>query len=289
MLRSRHPLVLAVLVACALLTGCGSSSSSGSGPATSAAQSRPAGGTSGATSTPDADVSGPLKTLPEAPTSGELPPPPTSVGEESERAYLRAVFDDAQRFWQQEFSTAGVAYAPARLTLFSGSVHSGCGAQADVGPFYCSANHGVYLDLGFFQALARHAGVGPFARAYVVGHEFGHHVQFQLGIMHRVAALNQQDPAGENARSVRVELQADCLAGVWAHSRQARGKLTDEDLNDALRTAALIGDDFQQQASGRVVDSALWTHGSSRQRQHWLVTGVRSGSPSSCDTFSGGP
>jgi uncharacterized protein len=216
-----------------------------------------------------------------------MPPAPASATPGNERAYLRAVFNDTNRFWRQEFNRAGVEYRPARLVLFRSAVHSGCGKQENVGPFYCGANQTVYLDLTFFDALARHAGVGPFGQAYIVGHELGHHVQFVLGISHRVAVLDQHEPGGANARSVRIELQADCLAGVWAHSSQARGQLTEADLDDAVRTAALVGDDFQQHASGRVVDSALWTHGSSAQRQHWLTTGFRSGKPESCDTFAG--
>ncbi len=160
--------------------------------------------------------------------------------------------------------------------IFVSAVHSGCGAQADTGPFYCPANGTVYLDLSFFEALARQAGVGPFGQAYIVGHELGHHVQHLVGVAGRVAVLDQQNPTGANARSVRVELQADCPAGVWAHSGQARGQLTDADLNDALQTAALVGDDFQH-AAGRVPDSSLWTHGSSAQRQHWLTTGFSVG------------
>ena len=214
---------------------------------------------------------------------------PSSITAETERSYLAAVFNDAQRFWQHEFSQAGAQYVPARLVLFASAVHSGCGVQADTGPFYCGGDRTVYLDLSFFESLARHAGVGPFGQAYIVGHELGHHVQHVIGVAGRVAALDQQDPGGANPRSVRVELQADCLAGVWAHSSQARGQLTEADLNDALKTAALVGDDYQQRAAGRVVDSALWTHGSSAQRQHWLTSGFQSGRPSSCDTFTSNP
>jgi predicted metalloprotease len=175
---------------------------------------------------------------------------------------------------------------PAQLTLFSQAVQSGCGAQADVGPFYCPANHGIYLDVRFFQLMAQRFGVGSFGQAYVVGHEFGHHVQNLLGISHRVAAADQQDPAGKNARSVRVELQADCLAGVWAHSVYQRGELTDDDLNQALKTAAVIGDDFQSRMAGQTVDPSLWTHGSSQQRQTWLKRGFEQGDPGACDTFT---
>jgi len=172
--------------------------------------------------------------------------------------------------------------------MFVSTVHSGCGTQTDVGPFYCGADRTIYLDLGFFDALARQAGLGGFAQAYVVGHEFGHHVQHLLGVDRRVAAANQANPSGQNALSVQVELQADCLAGVWAHSVYTRGELTASDLEEKLRTATLIGDDFQARAAGRPIDPGLFTHGSSAQRQHWLRVGFESGDPAACDTFTGG-
>jgi predicted metalloprotease len=173
--------------------------------------------------------------------------------------------------------------------IFSSSVHSsGCGPQEGVGPFYCGANRTIYLDVGFFDLLARRAGLGGFAQAYVLGHEFGHHAQHLLGIDRRVAAANHANPGGENALSVRVELQADCLAGVWAHSVYTRGELTPTDLEQKLNTAVLIGDDFHARAAGMTIDPGLFTHGSSAQRRHWLMTGFESGQPGACDTFSGG-
>jgi predicted metalloprotease len=171
---------------------------------------------------------------------------------------------------------------------FVSTVHSACGTQSNVGPFYCGADRTIYLDLGFFDALARRAGLGGFAQAYVIGHEFGHHVQHLLGIDRRVAAVNHTNPAGENALSVQVELQADCFAGVWAHSAYTRGELSTSDLEEKLRTAALIGDDFQARSSGRPIDPGLFTHGSSAQRQRWLRVGFDSGDPAACDTFSSG-
>jgi predicted metalloprotease len=298
MLANRGGHALVVLIASAFVAGCGSSSHSSSsqantGSSASASQtatSTATGTATNTTSTPEGDVSRKLDTLPEGPPeTGRVPSAPTSGTAATERTYLETVFNDAQRFWEQEFSTSGAPYAPARLVLFARAVHSGCGAQADTGPFYCGANRTIYLDLTFFEALAHQAGVGPFGQAYIVGHELGHHVQFLIGVPHRVAALDQQNPSGSNARSVLVELQADCLAGVWAHSSQARGQLTETDHNDALKTAALVGDDFQQRAAGHVVDSALWTHGSSAQRQQWLTTGFKSGRPGSCDTFATSP
>jgi predicted metalloprotease len=190
--------------------------------------------------------------------------------------------------WKKEFEAAGIEYVPARMTIFRDEVHTACGTQpATVGPFYCPADHGVYLDTSFFDALGRAAGVqlGDFARAYVVAHELGHHVQTLLGVLQRVHAADQQDPAGENARSVRLELQADCLAGIWKHSRYQRGQLSQADLEDALRAAAVVGSDFQQRQTTGTVTPEDWTHGSSQQRQHWLTTGFESGQPSACDTF----
>jgi uncharacterized protein len=199
------------------------------------------------------------------------------------------VFDDAQAMWKREFEAAGITYTPARLTIFRDAVDTACGAQsASVGPFYCGADHGVYLDTRFFDALSRQVGVklGDFAQAYVIGHELGHHVQLLLGISRRVAADNHQDPAGTNARSVRVELQADCLAGIWKHSSYRRGEITDQAIGEALRAAAVIGDDFQQRRATGTVRPEDWTHGSSAQRQHWLTVGFDEGRPAACDTFT---
>jgi hypothetical protein len=180
-------------------------------------------------------------------------------------------------------------YRPARLTIFRQEVDTACGTQdAGVGPFYCPASKGVYLDPTFFTALSARVGVrlGDFAQAYVVAHEVGHHVQFLLGIIPATAAADQADPAGESARSVRVELQADCFAGVWMHSAYQRGDLSDADLADALRAAAVVGDDFQQRKATGTVRPEAFTHGTSAQRQHWLTTGFVEGRPADCDTFS---
>lgn len=283
--------VLAVLLVTVLVAGCGSSGKSGAASTGAGTTSTPTQTGTSTSPTPttgsEGDVSGKLDKFPRTePRRGELPAVPSSTSPKAERDYLKAAFEDAQHFWKAEFQRAGVQYHPARLVLFSNKVNSGCGEQADTGPFYCPANLTVYLDVSFFDALAQHVGVGPFGQAYIVGHELGHHVQRVIGVSHQVAALNERDPGGTKPRSVRVELQADCLSGVWAHSSQARGKLTEADFRDALATAAFVGDDFQQRASGRVVDSALWTHGSSAQRQHWLLTGAQSGTPDACDTFA---
>jgi uncharacterized protein len=177
---------------------------------------------------------------------------------------------------------------PARLTIFHDEVHTACGTQsASVGPFYCPADRGVYLDTRFFDALGQTVGVrlGAFARAYVVAHEVAHHVQVLLGITGRVRAADEQDPAGKNGRSVRLELQADCLAGIWKHATYQRGQLDQTDFEDALRAAAVVGDDFQQRNATGTISPEDWTHGSSAQRQHWLTTGFEQGQPAACDTF----
>jgi uncharacterized protein len=190
--------------------------------------------------------------------------------------------------WKREFATTGAPYAPARLTIFRDAVQTACGTgEARIGPFYCPADHGVYLDTRFFAALARQAGVqlGDFAQAYVVAHEVAHHVQTLLGLTERLRALDEQDPPGKNARSVRFELQADCLAGIWKHSRYQRGRLTPADRADALRAAAVVGSDFQQLSAGGAIRPEDWTHGSSQQRQFWLTVGFEQGRPAACDSF----
>jgi predicted metalloprotease len=219
-------------------------------------------------------------------TSAKLPSPARAAA--VEREYLTAIADDTQRVWRREFALSHLTYHPARVIVFWSKVRSDCGEHEDSGPFYCPADRTVYLDLRFFTALPNSAGVGSAAQAYIVGHEFGHHVQQLIGISGSVADANQGDPNGKNARSVQVELQADCLAGVWGHSAFPRSELTIGELNQALKAADVIGDDYIQRAAGNVVDSTLWTHGSSQQRQYWLRTGYQTGRPSACDTFSSG-
>lgn len=283
-LRRAPALAAAVLGSALLAVGCGSS-----GHATTTSTSAPSATTTSSTSTSStgAIAGHELGSLPKASAATRPAPSPPAGATTVDRSFLETSFNDAQSFWAQEFRAAGLPYSPAHLVLWSSHVNSGCGPQQDVGPFYCPANRGIYLDLGFFDLLARHVGLGGFAQAYVIGHEFGHHIQHLLGIDRRVAAANEANPAGKNALSVRVELQADCLAGVWAHSQYSRGELSPSDVEEKLKTAALIGDDFQAQAAGKPVDPGLFTHGSSAQRQHWLRTGFEAGNPGACDTFSG--
>jgi uncharacterized protein len=200
---------------------------------------------------------------------------------------LGYIVNSVQTFWASTFKAAGRDYPETKLVLFDGSTSSSCGpASAATGPFYCPADQKVYLDLGFFDELRSRFGAqgGDFAMAYVVAHEFGHHVQNALGIAERVQQMTQQDPSQQNALSVRMELQADCLAGVWANS--AATDLQPGDIDEALSAASAVGDDrIQQSTSGRV-DPESWTHGSAEQRVAWFTKGYQSGNSDACDTFA---
>jgi uncharacterized protein len=196
---------------------------------------------------------------------------------------------DAQDFWTEEFEAAGRPYQRAKLVLFRDQVSSGCGlASSATGPFYCPLDRKVYIDLGFFNELnQRFQAPGDFAQAYVLAHEVGHHVQQELGIEQEVRQQSQANPDDANELSVRLELQADCLAGVWARSTYDRGILESGDLQEGLTAASAVGDDrIQSQAQGRI-DPESFTHGTSEQRSKWLQTGFDSGRLEACDTFSG--
>jgi uncharacterized protein len=207
-------------------------------------------------------------------------------GQDESAAFVGFVLDDVQSTWREIFARAGRRYEPAKLVLFTDATQSGCGfGNAEVGPFYCPRDRRVYIDLGFFRELERRFGApGDFARAYVIAHEVGHHVQTLLGI--DAAAQRQvRGGADQNRVSVRQELQADCFAGVWAHETQRRDILERGDIEEGLRAAAAIGDDrLQRQAGGRVSPESF-THGSSEQRVTWFKRGIESGSMDACDTL----
>jgi len=231
------------------------------------------------------DVNAPLNQFPAAPQGDRTSVQPLGARGE----FVNFVFEDVQSFWQDRFQKAGRQYSPAGIVLFTGGTSTACGAgQSGMGPFYCPRDSKVYIDLGFYDELARRFGApGDFAQAYVIAHEMGHHVQNLLGIDDQVRRQMDQSPDQQNELSVRQELQADCFAGVWAHSTYERGMLEKGDLQEGLRAASAVGDDrLQQQAGGRV-NPETWTHGSSQQRQTWFDRGFTSGSPDDCDTFNG--
>ena len=203
---------------------------------------------------------------------------------------IAVVIADTEDVWGELFANQGRRYEQPALVLFTGSTRSACGlGQAAMGPFYCPADRKAYIDLGFYEEMrTRFRAPGDFAQAYVIAHEIGHHVQNLLGVSNKVRQMQAQAGKAEgNQLSVRLELQADCLAGVWANrADKARGILESGDIEEALNAASAIGDDrLQKQTRGTVVPESF-THGTSTQRQHWFRTGLQSGDPDSCDTFS---
>jgi len=203
---------------------------------------------------------------------------------------VSVVVGDTEDVWREIFAAQGRRYEEPTLVMFTGSTRSACGlGQAAMGPFYCPADRKAYIDLSFYdQMRTRFRAPGDFAQAYVIAHEIGHHVQNLLGISGQVQQMKQRVSQEEaNALSVRIELQADCLAGVWANrAHEARNILESGDVEEALNAASAIGDDALQRQSGGTVVPESFTHGTSAQRQRWFRLGLESGDPDRCDTFS---
>ncbi|MEX2279979.1 MAG: neutral zinc metallopeptidase [Acidimicrobiia bacterium] len=234
--------------------------------------------------------------------SAEASPLPREADPDADLVdFLSVVLDDNQLFWDEAFTASGLEYRYADLVLFEGFTESGCGgADERYGPHYCPLDENVYIELGFFRELQSRFGVsGDLAPAYVLSHEIAHHVQTVLGINQQVRDQQQADPSSANDLSIRMELQADCFAGVWASTVYVDDTDTLEagrvlelepgEIREALEAAAAVGDDRIQEAATGRTDPESWTHGSSEQRERWFQTGYETGDPSRCDTFSGTP
>jgi len=232
------------------------------------------------------DVPAGFDTATRAP-SGE-PIPPGQDPEKDLKDFSVYVFNSVQATWERTFSDQGRDYERAKLVLYRDRVNTGCGsASSAVGPFYCPADGHVYLDLSFYRDMERQLQAsGDFAWAYVIAHEVGHHIQDQLGTSAEVERIRRSDPDRANEASVRLELQADCYAGVWAQSVFEAGDLEAGDIDEALRASEAVGDDRLQQQAGRQVNPDSFTHGSSAQRHEWFDRGRERGEPADCDTFS---
>ncbi len=229
-----------------------------------------------------------------APATNEPAQPidPETDPEREAVEFIGFVLDDVQATWAQKFEQAGKTYKKAKLVLFRDSTQSeGCGfGSAAIGPFYCPGDQKAYIDLSFFSMLRdRFEAPGDFAQAYVLAHEIGHHVQNLLGYEDQLRSAQERAPARRNELSVRYELQADCLAGVWGNASTKRDLLEAGDVEEGLRAAASIGDDTLQKQGGGKVSPESWTHGSSEQRVKWLRRGLESGSIDACDTTGGDP
>jgi uncharacterized protein len=214
--------------------------------------------------------------------------PVNDASEEPEVRFISFVLDDAQRTWEGIFQQEGRQYRHAKLVLFRDAVDSACGmAQSATGPFYCPEDEKVYIDLGFFDELKQRFGApGDFAQAYVLAHEIGHHVQKQLGTEGQVQQAMRSNPRQRNELSVRMELQADCFAGVWGRAAGQRNILEAGDVDEGLRAAAAVGDDRLQKMATGQVNPDSFTHGSSEQRAQWFRQGMTQGTVGACNTFA---
>ena len=227
-----------------------------------------------------------------APASNTAPVP-TSPEEEKQIQFVSTVLDDTQRTWTKIFADSGQQYRRAKLDIFTDGIQTGCGtAGAAMGPFYCPLDEKVYIDLSFYNELVQRFGApGDFAQAYVIAHEIGHHVQNLIGTSDQVRSAQEANPGRANELSVRLELQADCFAGIWAHSMNPNLRGTKEpaldpgDIEEGINAASAVGDDRIQSQSRGGVNPETWTHGSSEDRARWFQTGFESGNVESCDTF----
>jgi predicted metalloprotease len=214
---------------------------------------------------------------------------PVSPQEDRSAQFASFVLGDVQDTWTQILARDNIRYPRAHLVLFRDYTRSGCGtAQSATGPFYCPADQKVYLDLGFWDELKRFGASGDFAQAYVIAHEIGHHVQNVIGIERKVRAMQEQKPQARNKLSVAMELQADCFAGVWAHSTSDRDITNQADIKTGLQAAAAVGDDRLQKMGRGYVTPDSFTHGSSEQRMSWFNRGYTTGKVGACNTFAGG-
>lgn len=202
--------------------------------------------------------------------------------------FVSFVLDDTQKTWTQILSQQSVPYRHAKLVLFRDRIDSACGlAQSASGPFYCPGDEKVYIDLGFYDELRQRFGApGEFAQAYVLAHELGHHVQKLIGVEEKVHAAREQNPRAANQLSERLELQADCFAGIWGHSTDQRKLLDPDEVHGGLNAAAAVGDDRLQRMAGRSVNPETFTHGTSQQRMDWFQKGFSTGDMKACNTFA---
>lgn len=217
----------------------------------------------------------------QAPAGGSIP------ASDQEAQFVSAVLADTEDTWHSLFQQAGRSYQAPKLVLYTGNTTTACGYGSGAsGPFYCPGDRKVYIDLEFFRQLARFGAPGDFAQAYVIAHEVAHHVQNITGTMGQVSRAQRQSPGDANEWSVRLELQADCYAGVWAHHAHRQRQILEQgDVEEGLQAAAAVGDDRIQRMSGGRVHPESFTHGSSEQRMHWFGTGLKTGDTSACNTF----
>jgi predicted metalloprotease len=213
--------------------------------------------------------------------------PADSAREEPQVVFVSQVLDDAQQTWANILPKYGTQWRDAKLVLFRDATQTGCGVgQSAMGPFYCPLDEKVYIDLGFYDELQKKLGAsGDFAQAYVIAHELGHHVQHLLGTDEQVRRAQQSDAGAANQYSVRLELQADCYAGVWGRSTEGKNHLSEGDIEEGMNAAASVGDDRILQKAGRSANADSFTHGSSAQRVSWFKRGYDTGDPRQCDTF----